>query len=138
MFGFFKDKRDIDQVIFDIAEHQRPRDHERLFQLLQERELFTPIASSNVPFEDGASITVKPGDVINLKTAKLPNGMVCIVFYVHRSDSRLGEPFAGFAVRDALDMVIKTTADAMLIQNVRDSWVAFPRGELPAIRAKHF
>ena len=138
MFGFFKDKRDIDQVIFDIAEHQRPRDHERLFQLLQGRELFTPVASSNVPFEDGASITVKPGDEINLKTATLPNGMVCIVFYIHRSDPRLGTPYAGFTVRDAFDMVIKTNADAVLIQNGRDSWVAFPRGDLPAIRAKYF
>ncbi len=138
MFGFFRDKRDIDQVIFDIAEHQRRRDHERLFQLLRGRELFAAVASSNVPFEDGASITVKAGDVINLNTAKLPNGMVCIVFFVHRSDSRLGERYAGFTVRDALDMVIQTNADAMLIQNGRDSWVAFPRGELPAIRAKHF
>ena len=138
MFGFFKDKRDIDQLIFDIAEHKRPRDHKRLFQLLQGRELFTSVASSNIPFEDGKSITVKAGDVINLKTAKLPNGMVGIVFFIHRGDSRLGEPYAGFAVRDALDMVIKTNADAMLIQNEGDSWVAFPRGELPAIRAKHF
>src|SRR5689334_12223649 len=91
MFGrWFGDKRDVDQVIFDIAEHHRPRDHARLFELLRGRELFASVASSTVPMEHGRRMTISSGDEIQLSTGTLPNGMTCAVFYLDRADSRLG------------------------------------------------
>lgn len=138
MFGkLFKDRRDINQVIFDIAESKRPRDHRRLFELLRGRELFTSIASSNVPFENGQRITVGSGDSIQLETGMLPTGVSCAVFYVDRADSRLGRSYAGLAAGEAFEMVSKSDLGALLIQNSQNSWVAFPREELPAIRAKY-
>jgi len=138
MFGFsLKDSRGIDQVIFDIAEHHRSRDHRRLFELLRGRELFTAIASSSVPIEHGRQLVVGSGDDIQLRIGTLPNGLVCAVFYVDRSDSRLGAQYAALNASEAFDMVSKTGIDALLIQNSQNSWVAFPRQELPAIRAKY-
>jgi hypothetical protein len=136
--GLFGDKRDVNQVIFDIAEHHRPRDHQRLFELLRGRELFVSIASSNVPLKHGRRIMISSGDEIQMKTGTLPNGMTCAVFYVDRADSRLGSPYAGMTVPEALEMVSKTELDALLIQNAQNSWVAFPRAELLALRAKYF
>ena len=138
MFGIFRDRRSIDEVVFDIAEHQRPRDHKRLLQLLRGRELFVPIASSTVPLEDGARITVQAGDEIKLKTGILPNGLGCVAFFVHRDDSRLGATYVGMTVREAFEMVAKTEVDALLIQAAGESWVAFPRRDLLSLCAKHF
>ena len=138
MFGLFRDKRDIDQVVFDVAERRRPRDSRRLFELLRGRELFSPVASSNVPFVDGGRLTVQEGDDIKLKTGKLPNGMSCVVLYVHRHDSRLAAPYIGITMPDALDMVAKMEIDSLLIQGGRESWVAFPKGDVPGIRKKYF
>jgi hypothetical protein len=137
MFGFLRDRRDIDQVIFDIAEHQRPRDHARLFRLLHGRQLFASVESSNVPFEDGRQLVVGSGDDIQLKTGRLPNGMSCAVFYVDRNDARLGPQYVGLTAPAAFEMVSKTTVDALLIQNTHDSWVAFPRLELARLRARY-
>jgi hypothetical protein len=133
-----KDSPDIDQVIYDIAEFSRPRDRERLFELLRGRELFMPVASSTVPPEDGRQVVVGPGDQIKVNMAKLPNGMTCVVLFVDRQDSRLGPRCAGITVPEALDMVLKTSVDALLIQNSGNSWVAFPKQELPAIRTRYF
>ncbi len=133
----FGDRRDINQVIFDIAQYHRPRDHQRLFKLLSDRELFVSIASSNIPLEDGRRLIVASDDSIQLRTGSLPNGMACAVFYVDRSDSRLGPRYAAMTAREAFEMVSKTPLDALLIQNAQDSWVAFPRQELGALRAKY-
>jgi hypothetical protein len=137
-FRIFGDRRDINQVIFDIAQYNRPRDHRRLFELLRDRKLFASIASSNVPLEDGRQFIVAAGDNIQLRTGSLPNGMSCVVFYVDRSDSRLGPQSAAMTAREAFEMVLKTQLDALLIQNAQNSWVAFPRQELGALRDKHF
>jgi hypothetical protein len=139
MFGrLFGDRRDIDRVIFDIAEHHRPRDHQRLFTLLRGREMFVSIASSNVPIEDGRRFQVSPGDEIQMKTGSLPNGMSCVIFYLDRTDPRLGRQYAAMTVPDAFEMVSKTEVDALLIQNAQASWVAFPRAELGTLRARYF
>ena len=138
MFDFLrKDGRDIDQVIFDYATHQRPRDHRRILEMLRGRELYASIASSNVPLEHGRQRVVGPGDSIQLRTGSLPNGMSCAIFYVDRSDARLGPNYAGLTASEAFEMVLKTDLDALLIQNSKDSWVAIPRKELAAIRAKY-
>lgn len=134
----FGDRRDINQVIFDIAQYHRPRDHRRLFKLLRDRELFASIASSSVPVEDGRQLIVAAGDNIQLKTGSLSNGMACAVFYVDRNDPRLGPRYSGMAACEAFKMVSETQLDALLIQNAQDSWVAFPRQELSALQAKHF
>jgi len=138
MLSFFGDKRDVDQVVFDIAEHGRPRDHRRLFELLRGREMFSPVTSSNVPFVDGRRITVQDGDDIKLTTGRLPNGMSCVVLYVHRHDPRLKSPYIGVTMPEALDMVARSDVDTLLIQGRGESWVAFPRSDLAGIRSKYF
>jgi hypothetical protein len=138
MLGFLrKDGRDIDQVIFDCATHQRPRDHERLLKLLRGREIFATIESSSVPLEHGRKLFIGPEDTVLLRTGSLPNGLTCAIFYVDRGDPRLGPRYAGITASEAFEMVTKSGLDTLLIQNSKDSWVAFPRGDLLAIRARY-
>ena len=57
--------------------------------------------------------------------------------------SRISERSMGLALvqvhlgRDNGCLMSKTELDALLIQNSRESWVAFPRTELTALRVKH-
>jgi hypothetical protein len=132
-----KDKRDINQVIFDFASHQRSRDRQRLLQLLRGRELYVSIESSSVPLEHGRKFIVGAGDSIQLPTGTLPNGLSCVIFYVDRHDVRLGPKHAGLIASEAFEMVSRSDVDSLLIQNSRDSWMAFPREDLMAIRAKY-
>src|SRR5262245_50097721 len=105
--------------------------------MLRGRELYVSIASSNVPLESGRKILVGEGDHIALPTSSLPNGMTCVVFYVDRGDRRLGRNYAGLPAAEAFEMVTKTDVDTLLIQNAKNSWVAFPRGDLAAMRVKY-
>src|SRR5262245_56464600 len=118
MLGFKrKDDRDIDRVIFDFAEHRRPRDRQRLLELLRGREIFASVAASSVPFEDGREIVVGENDVIQLRTGALPNGMTCVIFYVDRGDRRLGPNYVGVVASDAFEMASRMKEEALLIQN---------------------
>jgi len=136
MFGLGKDGRDLDQVIFDIAEHQRPGDHERLFRLLRGRELYVRVLASSIP-SSGQTHVVGTNDVILVEQARLPNGLRCAAFFVHKSDARLGLHFVAMTSAEAFRMVERSPdLDALLIQNARQSWVAFLRAELPRIREK--
>ena len=137
MFGFGRDKRDVDQVIFDIAEHGRAADHDRLFALLRDRELFSMVVGSSVPFRDGEKRTVAAGDQISLVAATLPNGLQCAAFFVDRNDSRLGDRYVGMTLVEAIRMVQRTPdLGGLLIQNSKQSWVGFPRDALPGILSK--
>jgi hypothetical protein len=67
----FKKKRDINQLIFDCAEHRNAEDERELVALVMEAELFAPviIGARNVP--DETRYVVGPHDVIGLGTARL-------------------------------------------------------------------
>ena len=105
--------------------------------MLHGREVYASVESSNVPLEHGRTLVVGPDDSIQLRTGSLPNGLTCAIFYVDRGDQRLGPKYAGLTASEAFEMVSKSNVDTLLIQNSKDSWVAFPRMDLAAIRAKY-
>jgi len=89
----FKKPRDLNQLIFDYAEHQRPADKKELVALLKRTELFAPLASDVSHIPPGKPYVIGPDDSIGLKTAQL-GGLICVVFFTDRSDPRLQGPCA--------------------------------------------
>jgi len=117
----FKQNRDVDQLIFDYAEHRRPADMRELIALLRQTELFAPVVSGAPSVPSGTKYVAGAHDAIQLRTARLGN-LNCVAFYTHRSDARLQHPCVSMNGEEAMRMVLKANADGIAIQNNKTSY----------------
>src|SRR5262245_38529651 len=112
----FKRKRNINQLIFDYAEHRRSADTQELIACLMHTELFAPIASGAPNLPDGTRYVVSAADSIQVFSVQLGD-LRCIAFYTDRSDDRLRGACLSMTGAEAMRMVLKTDADGIVIQN---------------------
>ncbi len=73
--------RDVDSLIRDIADHQRPDDYSEFFRLLPELQLFLPLAGplpESIP--RGEKIVISAGTEIRARTASV-QGLECVVVF---------------------------------------------------------
>jgi len=117
----FKQNRDVNQLIFDYAEHRRPADLRELIVLLRQTELFAPVVSGAPNAPSGTKYVVSADDAIQLQTARLGN-LNCVAFYTDRSDARLQHPCVSMTGEEALSMVLRANADGIAIQNNKTSY----------------
>jgi hypothetical protein len=139
IFGGAKpDSRDMDQLIFDLAEHgNRPSDLRELYRRLPKLEIFAKVRSANFPLEKGSRHVIAPGEDLHIQTVLLPNGQSFAEFFVDRADPRLGQQFIGMSPRAACEMVLKGDNLAGLrIRNSRNSWIALLKPELQRLLQK--
>lgn len=70
-----KDSRDIEQVIFDIAEHNREADFVLFYRLMSTREVYVPVERASLPSaaEAGLPYTTQAADELKVKTASIPD-----------------------------------------------------------------
>ncbi len=80
MFSFLtkrakKDSRDLEQVIFDIAEHKRDADLELFYRLMSTREVYLPVDKASLPTaaEPGVPYTTRDTDQVLIKSVSIPN-----------------------------------------------------------------
>lgn len=80
MFSFLtkrakKDSRDLEQVIFDFAEHKRDADLELFYRLMSAREVYIPIDKASLPaaVEPGVPSTTQDTDQMLIKSVSIPN-----------------------------------------------------------------
>jgi hypothetical protein len=84
-------------------------------------EIFFSIQSHDLSKLEGP-IDVPAGADLRLQLAKLDIGQMGL-FYASKSDSRLGEKFAGMPLARAVKMVCDLPSiDGMLIQSSSDAW----------------
>jgi hypothetical protein len=80
MFSFLtkrakKDSRDLEQVIFDIAEHNREADLHLFYRLMSTREVYLPVDEASLPTasEPGVPYTTQDTDEVKVYTVSIPN-----------------------------------------------------------------
>jgi len=117
----FKRKRDINQLIFDCAEHRRSADAQELIACLMHTELFAPIASGAPNLPDGTRYVVGANDSIRIFSAQLGN-LSCMAFYTDRNDVRVRRPYLSMTGIEAMKMVLKANAGGILIQNNKTAY----------------
>jgi hypothetical protein len=140
MFGIFKkntkeDKRDLEQVIFDIAEHNQDKDYFRMYELLKDRELYLPADPNSLPedFVPGSRLVTDSSHQIRISNAKGPNGELLIPAVTTESHPTLQGGYIGMRWSDFLEMVLKIPeAWGALIQG-ETSYVGFDRERIKYI-----
>jgi len=133
IFGRQKtDARDLDQLIFDLAEYgNRPPDIAEFYRRLPELSLFAKVVSANFSFKDGVQYQTGPGDNLKTSAVSLPSGHVLAEFFVDQADPRLGSRSIGMSSQEALEMVLKIgELHGLIVRNSNDSWIALLKPEI--------
>ncbi|MEH6420081.1 hypothetical protein [Pseudomonas sp. CGJS7] len=121
---------DLEQVIHDVAEHQREEDFELLYRLMANRDVYVPADPSTFPTDavPGEPYTVEGGDRLQLRFVTGPEDLLMAACATSREAALLHDGFVGMEWRDFLLMVLKLDDSfyGALLQG-RESWVAFDR-----------
>ena len=120
----------LEDLIYEIAEHQRDADYRTLYREMQEREVFVPIVRASIPSgaQPGQAITSSAAAPIQMCFVSGPNGAPLVPCATHKDVSLLKDGYAGMPWRGFLEMVLKVDATfyGALLQG-RRSWIAFDR-----------
>ena len=122
--------RDLEQVIFDIAERQLDEDFRVLYQLMSGREVFVPADPTSFPSNalPGQKYVTTSSDAIRMSTVQGPNGWNLAVAATSRNSGVLRGGHVEMQWTDFLTMVTKldNSIHGALLQGTT-SWIAFDR-----------
>jgi len=144
MFDLFKkknlpDPRDLEQLIFDVAEHQSDKDFHLLYKVMANRHVFVPADTNTIPADaaPGEKYTTKFGDRVSMRYVTGPNNLLLVPAATQESAPILKDGYLGMDWFDFLRMVLKLdqTFYGALLQG-KTSWVAFDRERIRYILAK--
>jgi len=116
-------QRDVDQLIFDCAEHHRPSDQKELIARLMHTVLFAPVASGAPNLPEGTRHVVREDDAIRLFTVPVGN-LNCLAFYTSRAAAPRDCSSISMSGKAAMRMVLQVKADGISTQNSRNSYLA--------------
>ena len=134
MFEFLRrkrhDPRDLEQMLFDIAEHQRDEDFNLLYERLWGREIYVPVDASSIPSHvpPGQKYTSTTDDRITMRSSKLPDGRPIAMAATRTDAGMLAAGYVGMQWEDLLDMVLKLPPEYLgFVLQGKTSWVVFDR-----------
>ncbi|HTD24719.1 MAG TPA: hypothetical protein VK738_18830 [Terriglobales bacterium] len=129
---------DIDQLIFEIAEHKRDSDYESFFKLLKGRPFFCPVDPATIAgIPKGSSYRVQANDAIRIPFANI-NGVKLVPLFTFQGDKRLAKGYFEIEGLEALRMATKAPGiDGVLFQNKDNSWVGLDLKKIKWILATY-
>ncbi|MDO8330671.1 MAG: hypothetical protein Q7T36_09385 [Fluviicoccus sp.] len=143
MFSIFKrktknDERDIEQLIFDVAEHQRDADFHLLYLLLKDREVFVPVVRSSVPSaaKPGEAYVTRTEDQLVLKTVELPGNGAWAPAATQAISQLVAGGYVGMPWLGFLNMVMKIEDVRGAFLQGQTSWVALDKQRVAYILAQ--
>jgi hypothetical protein len=144
MFDFFRkgkrtDPRGLEQVIYDVAEHQADKDFQLLYELMAERQVFAPVDMNTLPVGaiGGETVVTSDADRIRMRTVLGPNNLVLVPCATCADSALLKGGHVGMDWFNFLEMFLKLDDSfyGVLLQG-RTSWVVFDRERTKYILAK--
>ncbi|HEX7640566.1 MAG TPA: hypothetical protein VF457_19390 [Burkholderiaceae bacterium] len=130
LFAKASPKVDLEDLIYEIAEHQRDVDFKTLYREMNKREVFVPIVRASLPpgAQPGESITSSASAPIQIRFVSGPNGAPLVPCATQRDVSLLKDGYAGMPWDGFLEMVLKVDPSfyGALLQG-RRSWIVFDR-----------
>lgn len=120
---------DLEDLIYEVAEHQRDSDFHELYSRMKGREVFVPVVPSSLPLDakPGQTFTTSSSVSIQIRSGPAPNGQGSLVLCATRQDSPILEgAYVGMTWIGLLEMSLEVDPPAwgVLLQGHR-SWVAF-------------
>ena len=141
--GWFKkspaDNRDLESLIYDIAENQRNEDYVALYDRLQTTTLFLPVDADSLParIAPGEKYVVTSADCIKMPLAFVPEIGDCAPIATHRNCRMLERGYVEVTWFDFLRLVARLPGSpGALLQGVR-SWIVFDSGRVTYIMKKY-
>lgn len=143
MFGFLKrkekkDPRDIEQVIFDIAEHHRDVDFHLLYKMMAGRDIFVGINQESLPtsIEPGVRYITQASDRIAMKFISIPNHGDWSSAATLRTHPSLAGSYVEMEWLEFLKMTLKLPALQGAALQGKTSWLAFDKERIAYILSK--
>jgi len=139
MFGLFKkkeDKRDLEKVIYDIAEYGRDEDLHIMYDLIKNRQLYLPVDPSSLPkgLEQGEKIITDSSIQIRIKNVAGPNGEM-LVPAASEQHSMVSGGYIGMEWQGLLEMVLKITNAWGVLDQGQTSYVALDNERIKYVLA---
>lgn len=134
----FGKKRDIDRLIFEIAEHKRENDYQALFRAIAGRKFYCPVdPASAASIPQGAAYVTQAHDALRIPFLASINGLKLVPLFTAHNDKRLAAGRFAIEGFEALAMALKTAgADGVLFQNNRHSWVGVDNERIRRVLAQ--
>jgi hypothetical protein len=144
MFGLFgkkkkDDLRDIEQVIFDVAENNKDEDYHRLYELLVGKELYMPVDPASLPQDvaPGSKITTDASNQIRIKNVQGPNGQFLIPASTSSEHQIVQGGHVGINWLEYLEMVLKVPGTWGALLQGKTSYVGFDKERIKYILGKY-
>jgi hypothetical protein len=124
MFGRGRPTRSLDDLIFDIAEHQRDADYAEFHERLQSHVFYVALSA---PLSGPAGTKVVVGAGVSTRFVELGDKKL-LAFFTTDRHPQLGAVFAGIEGAEALRMAVAAPGiDGALFQNAAESWVGLSK-----------
>jgi hypothetical protein len=143
MFGFLKKKkaspvRDVEQLIFDIAEYKRDEDFHLLYELMIGREVFIGIDPASLPgsLQPGIPYTTQVADQLKMKFITIPDHGDWSSAATSASHSALVAGYAGMQWFAFLEMTLNVPQLQGAVLQGQSSWIAFDKERIRYILSK--
>ena len=125
-----KDEREIDQLIFDIAENNLAQDYTIFYNLMIGKTVFLPVEENSIPknLVPGESFKTDSSMQIRVKSVTGPNGELFMPCAINENAKFLLDSYIGIDWIEYLNMVLKTPSAwwGALIQG-KTSYVGFDK-----------
>jgi hypothetical protein len=127
-----KDPRDLEQVIYDIAEHQRDTDFHLLYKLMSDREVYVGIDPASLPSSamPGIPYQTQAADRLVMKTVTIPSHGAWSSAATLPSHPSLAGGYVGMRWSEFLEMTLKVVELQGAMLQGKTSWVAFDKARI--------
>ncbi|WP_284197242.1 hypothetical protein [Chitinimonas prasina] len=126
-------KRDLEQLIFDVAEHQADKDFRELYAIMRGKQVFVPIDRGSIPAAAaaGEQYVTTANDCLKMQYVIGPNGQFLIPSATSEDSPIVQNGYVGMDWTAFLQMVAKLDSSffGALLQG-KTSWVAFDRDRI--------
>jgi hypothetical protein len=123
-------------LVIRIANAPTGANHAALYAALPKATVFVKLLGLKNPPPPGERFLVPPGGNVQMRNARLPNGMQMVLASAASPRSVAADEIVGTMTGlELLQMVMKTPAEGVLIvaEDERDSWTAIKRESFAAI-----
>jgi hypothetical protein len=121
--------QDLEQLLFNLAEHKKEEDYQLLFQLMAAAEVFVPADLKSMPAnaKPGQPYKTQPGDNVAVKTVQVPGLGSCVAGSTTQSSPLVAGGYVGMTWLGLLEMALKIEACRGVLLQGQTSWIALDR-----------
>jgi len=131
LFARFSTRRDVDTLIKDIADHQRPEDYSEFLRLLPRLRLYLPLVGPLPPgLPSGERFQVGADMQLHTRTASI-GGQELALAFTSRAHPDLGSEYAEMEGAEALRMTLRVPGiEGLLVQSTGTGWVGLDKEKI--------